>query len=208
LQKHSIQAFIISFENYKKNTKLTELKRKQMKNITASIAKDTELYPIDNAGLVLLHPFLSICFDRLKYLKDGVFINNEASWRAVFLLQYIADGAEEDTYEYRLLLNKILCGIAIHDALPHYIELTEEEKNMGLQLLEAILQQWEKLKDTSVEGLRQTFLQRRGALSLNEDRLKLKVEHRAYDLFLQSLPWSFSMVKTKWMNKELITDWI
>ena len=36
----------------------------------------------------------------------------------------------------------------------------------------------------------------------------LKVDQRGYDVILQTLPWSYGMIKLPWMLKPLIVEWI
>jgi hypothetical protein len=49
---------------------------------------------INNAGLVLLHPFIHPCFERLKYLEQDAFINEEKQHKAVHLLKFLVTGNE------------------------------------------------------------------------------------------------------------------
>ncbi len=173
-----------------------------------SIDHSEHIY-IHNAGLVLLHPFLHTCFERLDYLKNGLFINKEAADRAVHLLQYIATGTGQNPQDHlALALNKIVCGISLSVSLSSGVELTEQEKTTALQLEKAILSNWPEMKQTSVTGFRETFLQRAGHIVLKEDHWALKVERKSYDVLLQTLPWSFAAIKTTWMNRTLNTEWI
>jgi hypothetical protein len=91
--------------------------------------------------------------------------------------------------------------------IPH-TELNEEEKTIGIQVLNGVMANWDKLKNTSIEGLRQTFLQRTGRITFNEDKWILNVEHKGYDVLLQTLPWPIGTIKTKFMNIPLHTEWI
>ncbi len=161
---------------------------------------------IRNAGLVLLHPFLSTYFSRLELTEKGKFVNEEAQFRAIHLLQYLVDGTALHQ-EHELVLNKILCGLPVEEPIPLEILISEKEKAVSLELLQVVLQQWEKLKNTSIEGLRASFLQRQGALTPMDDAWKLRVEQRGYDILLQTLPWSVGMIKASWMKKILYVEW-
>jgi hypothetical protein len=175
---------------------------------------DNELPPdpnekiyIQNAGLVLLHPFFSTYFTRLGMLENGLFINEEARMRAVHLLQYLVDGASDNPGPL-LVLNKLLCNIPLEEPVIHGISLTEQEKSVSAELLTAVISRWDKLKNTSVAGLQASFLQRDGALYFEDNAWRLKVEHRGYDILLQTLPWSIGMIKTNWMSNALYVEWM
>jgi len=156
---------------------------------------------------VLLHPFLGTYFSRLGLLNKNKFIDELSQQRAVLLLQYLVNGRNE-AEEFELALNKLLCGLPVEATIPLEIVLTEEEITMSAEFFEVIFQRWEKMKNTSVEGFRASFLQREGALWREEENWQLRVEQRTYDMLLQTLPWAFGMVKNTWMNQILIVEWI
>lgn len=167
--------------------------------------KRNKIY-IRNAGLVLFHPFLSTYFTRLGLMENGKFIHETAQYRAVVLLQYLAYGRIE-TEEFELPLNKILCGLPVDEPVPAAIEISEQEAAISEELFGVIFQRWDKMKNTSVAGFRASFIQREGALQRNEDTWELKVEQRAYDLLLSTLPWGISMIRCAWMNQLLTVEW-
>ncbi|GAA0553580.1 contractile injection system tape measure protein [Chitinophaga japonensis] len=168
---------------------------------------ELETVYVDNAGLVLLHPFLTTAFQRLGWIQAGRFISIEAQHRAVHLLQYTVNG-EEVHPEHGLALNKILCNLPLEEPVPAEIALTEDEKRLSHEMLQVVLQQWEKMQHTSPEGFRGAFLQREGALWQTDEAWFLRVEQRGYDVIMQTLPWSVAMIKTSWMEKILYTEWI
>jgi hypothetical protein len=161
---------------------------------------------VGNAGLVLLWPFLTRYFEMFGLVKDGRFVDETARSRAVYLLQWLASGRHEAA-ESELILNKLLCGMPAAVA-PEFVEPpSEEELSTGQGLLYAVTQRWEKLKHTSVDALRETFLLREGRLLLSEGKATLTVSQKAYDMLLDSLPWSYSMVKLPWMERMLFVTW-
>lgn len=161
---------------------------------------------IENAGLVLIHPFLSTLFDRTGLIKNGEFTDEEKKLRAPHLLQYLVNHQQESPEE-ALLLNKILCGIAYQEPITSGIELTELERNTADELLYVVTQQWDKLKNTSTQGLQESFLQRGGFLCLSNEGWTLEVENKAYDVLLQTLPWGLSFIKNSWMNEPIFVVW-
>lgn len=161
---------------------------------------------IHNAGLILLHPLLPHFFGKVGLTEKNQFIHQAARHRAAHLLQFLADGKQEHP-EQELTLNKIICEIPIEEPLPLQIILTELEHQVAGQLMEALRQQWEKIKNTSVEGLQLSFFQRDGALTPIQDGWKMRVEQKGIDVLLQYLPWSWGMVRLPWMQKILYTEW-
>ncbi|UTW62257.1 hypothetical protein KFE98_20005 [bacterium SCSIO 12741] len=161
---------------------------------------------IRNAGLVLLNPYLPQLFSRLEYLEGDKFKSKKTAYRAVHLLQYIVTG-EEHPVEHHLLLNKYLCGLQAIKPIEDRVQLKKEEKEMADGLLQAIIQQWNALGSTSVDGLRQTFLQREGKIQEVDDFVRLQVETKAFDVLLDRLPWSYHQIKYSWMKRMLFTEW-
>lgn len=168
---------------------------------------EPETIYVNNAGLVLLYPFLTTAFLRLGYLQAGQFISQDAQIRAIHLLQYTVNGKEVHA-EHELVLNKVLCNFPLEEPVPLELTLKEEEKQLSHEMLKVVLQQWERMKHTSAEGFQEAFLSRDGALWETEEAWFLRVEQRGYDLILQTLPWSAAMVKTSWMHKVLYTEWV
>ncbi|MDP3468470.1 MAG: contractile injection system tape measure protein [Daejeonella sp.] len=186
---------------------LQEQQQIAQKKSTEKLFSDKDSIYIHNAGLVILHPFLTTYFTRLNMFEKGDFKTEEYRQRAVHLLQFLAYGTESNE-EHELVLNKILCNIPIDEPVSAGIVLTEVERAVSGELLNAILTQWDKLKNTSPESFQASFLQRDGALSRIEDNWNLKVETRGYDVLLNTLPWGLGMIKTPWMTEFIYVEWI
>lgn len=162
-----------------------------------------EIY-VDNAGLVLLHPFLPAFFEELKVVENGRMAKPE---RAVHLLQFLATG-QAATPEYELPLNKLLCGLPLDGPLTRKIHLTKKEKTEAKSLLDAVVRHWSVLKNTSAEGLQGTFFCRAGKLSRRgSEDWQLQVEQKGFDVLLADLPWTISMIKLPWMQGMLWVEW-
>lgn len=166
---------------------------------------DEKIY-IRNAGMVLLHPFLPMYFNRLGLMENGKFVDEGRQRRAVHLLEYLVTGAEGHE-EHLLVLNKLMCGLEPSEPVERTIVLTEQERELSESLLNAVIQQWTRLGSTSVAGLRETFLQREGTLSPADEFWLLRVQQKGFDVLLQFLPWAFSMLKTGWMPKAIHVEW-
>ena len=161
---------------------------------------------IFNAGLVLLWPYLGRFFDMLGMLENRKFRDEETAARAVHLLQYLVQGHTEAP-EYHLVLNKILCGVNTAHPLLREVALTEDETALGDNLLHGVTQNWSMLSNSSIDTLRETFLQREGRLINKTDSWSLKVETKSYDMMLDTLPWNISTIMLSWMEKVLYVEW-
>lgn len=161
---------------------------------------------INNSGLVLTWPFLTMLLTRLGMIEDNGFKDEASQNRAVYLLQYLVFG-ETDFPEYELALNKLLVGMPLATHLEPGIVLTEEEKNLCDSLLKGILQNWEKLKTSTVEALQVTFLQRVGKLVFEDTQVTLDVERKGVDALMESINWNIKMFKLPWMEKALQINW-
>ncbi|QHT70280.1 hypothetical protein GXP67_28330 [Rhodocytophaga rosea] len=161
---------------------------------------------IRNAGLVLIHPFLTRFFTLLKLTVNKKFIDEQAAQRGVHLLHYISHKSE-GAPEYELALNKVLCGLPVSMPLEKEVELTEEEKETCESLIQGVIQNWTILKNTSPDNFRVSFLHREGRLVYTSEDWQLKVENRGYDILIDKLPWTYSIIKLPWMEKVLRVEW-
>lgn len=159
---------------------------------------------IDNAGLVLLHPFLPMLFEALHICSNDKIVQPS---RALCLLHFLATG-NTSAPEYELTLAKLLCNMPEDMPVRSDVVLTEEEQNEATALLQAVIRHWEALKNTSPDGLRSTFLLRSGKLSIRDDGdWLLQVEPKTYDILLDQLSWGISAVKLPWMERLLWVEW-
>ncbi|MTV36313.1 contractile injection system tape measure protein [Duganella radicis] len=159
-----------------------------------------------NAGLVIIAPYIERLFALLDITKDGVFVSEETRQRGVHILQF-AITAEETTPEYLLVLNKLLCGIPAAVPVVPGISMTEKEKSTIEQMLKGVIAHWSAIGASSIEGLRETFLQREGCLYYEEEAWHLKIPQRTFDMLLDRLPWSYKMIKFSWMTAPLNVTW-
>ncbi|NJL11690.1 MAG: hypothetical protein HC913_00805 [Microscillaceae bacterium] len=165
-----------------------------------------EIY-IQNAGLVLLHPFLGQLFQRLALMEKRIFRDRAARQKAIYVLQYLATGRNEPDQEHELALNKVLCGWPQDEPFEQEDTLRPEEVEICQSLLRGVIQNWKVLKNTRVEGLQVSFLQREGKLSEFTDRWEIHVAPKGLDLLLEHLPWGFRTFKLSWAGRVLMVDW-
>jgi hypothetical protein len=203
---------IISFfeEKTNENIFISEENVAEQQEISNSKPKKEKLEDgvayVQNCGIVILHPFLEMYFTELGLTAEKQFINDDAHKRAVLLLHYLATG-ETEVAEFNLVLQKILCGLALEETLTTTIELSEKEVAESGNLLRSVMNYWPPLKNTSVAGLQQTFLQRDGKVSQTENGWLLRVEQKTVDILLGKLPWGFSTLQLPWMENILSIEW-
>ena len=162
---------------------------------------------LNNAGIILLHPFLPTLFNRTGLLEGNQqFLSNDAQRRAAIMLHYLASGGTE-YHEWNLSFNKVLVGLPLREVFPPGIILSLDEKQHCDDLLEAAVQHWKALKGASVAAVRQTFLIRNGKLAWKDKALTLYVERTTTDVLLERLPWGFSTVKLPWLTNIIYTTW-
>jgi hypothetical protein len=163
-------------------------------------------YYVENAGLILLSSFLPILFNAVNLIDGDNFLHDEARSTGIYITQLLVTG-KWGANEPDLVLNKLLCGCApqwpVHKAneMPKNM-LSETEKLLG-----SVIGHWSALKNTTPDGLRETFLMRSGKLLWNEDNWKLQVEYQTVDILLTALPWTFSLIRLPWMTDYLQTEW-
>lgn len=182
-----------------------KIKPEREETIQRGVIDENGIY-VSNAGIVVLHPFLSTFFKKLELTANGKFHNTAAAEKAVHLLHFLATG-KTNCEEHELVIPKLLCELPIQYALKEIIELTEEEKQEAENLLTAAIDQWEKLKNISIDALRENFLQRNGKLYTKNDLRYLQVENGSLDVLLDYLPWTLSIVKLPWMKEMLRIEW-
>lgn len=169
---------------------------------------DAEEYPVANAGLVILWPFLGHFFSHLGLLDEDrrSFLSFEMRQRAVGLLQVVA-AKDAASPEYLLPLNKLLCGLPPETPLDLGQPLREEEIAECENLLEAVIAQAPILREMQPDGLRGSFLLRPGLLGMQDNAWLLRVERQTYDIVLERFPWNWEWVKLPWMETPLRVEW-
>lgn len=170
---------------------------------------DLKHVPISNAGLVILFPFLPMLFIRLNMLsQDRRSLNsNESKVRAIFILQRLISNEDREYDEKDLFLNRLLINYPFNEPLPRRVELNQDELNTIDSLLEATKTNWSKMRNTSMRAFQESFLNRTGFIEKTEHEWILTVEERAYDILLDSMPWSYKLVRLPWMENILRVNW-
>ncbi|WDD96736.1 contractile injection system tape measure protein [Thalassomonas actiniarum] len=161
---------------------------------------------VGNAGLVIFWPYLHIYFKDLGLFDGKDFKNLQTREKAVHLLQYLATG-EVNTEEHALVLNKLLCHWDFNQPLNRFVELSQREQEESEKLIQAVINHWSILGNTSVSSFRHTFVARKGLLSQQDNGWLLRIEKGPYDVLLDSIPWGLSMIKLSWVDELLQVEW-
>lgn len=171
-------------------------------------AEDGHALAATHAGLILLHPFLPALFEEVGMLDAETGALSEAQTaRAAALLAWLATG-EDNPIEAELGFIKIMLGMTHEAPLICWQDgLDETDRAEGEALLTAVIGHWSALGRTSIDGLRVSFLQRRGRLEPLEHGWRLRLEPESFDLLLGSLPWSIGIVKLPWMALPVYAEW-
>lgn len=161
---------------------------------------------VAHAGLVLIHPFLRFLFKNTALFKEGIFQSTAAKEQAVMLVHYLATGTLRGE-EHLLAIPKIICGWPLDTPLQEYRKLQAIEQQEADDLLNAAISQWSILKNTSIEGLRESFLQRNGKVQTRSNGIYIQVEKASIDVLLDHLPWNLGLIKLPWLNELIHVEW-
>ena len=181
--------------------KATELEMKYN-----STVDDKNEIVVKDAGLVLIGAYVPMLFKKLEYIADGAFISEQTRLKACSLLRYIVFGdLPSDGLHF---LGNYFCGLPWNFRIPKEIVLDENEKNIAESLIKSVIDNWKAIGHVSIDGFRGTFLHRDGKIEKEMDEeIHLKVKQGPFDMLLDKLPWSYSMLKFKWHKKLLTTTW-
>ncbi|HZE85384.1 MAG TPA: contractile injection system tape measure protein, partial [Puia sp.] len=195
---------------------LTGLPEKELQELLSPVPPIATIYSreqeetgrilIDNAGLCLFAPYLPGFFKNLGYMDKDGFKDFRFAARAVHLLQYIAVGKRKAP-EYLLAFPKLLCGLPAGKAIPGSLRLKKSELAEADDLISAIIHNWKALKNSSADGLRGSFLCRKGIITDKGAQLVLQVERKEYDILLNGISWGYSIIKMPWMAKYIEVQW-
>lgn len=159
---------------------------------------------IGQSGLVLLAPFLSL------FLKNSGHINPKKELikqrEIPILLHYIATG-ETTTPEWKLTLPKILSGLKPGQHCDTKIKPNKKLDSHINVLLSSVIGYWEALKNTTPDGLRETFLIREGELKFKNGFYYLYIKEQTVDILLSYVSWNYTMIKLDWMQNILFVEW-
>lgn len=188
---------------------LAELKVSENEVAELEEAVQPDYIPVTNAGLCLFAPWIIRLFGMLdllaedrKDLKDV-----DARIRAIFILQRLVTAEQREYKESDLAFNRLLVACPFNVPIPKNLELTDKEIETVESMLAGVKANWPKMVNTSVGGFQRSFIERDGRLEQQEGKWVLTVENKAYDILLDSLPWSYKMIRLPWLKKPISVSW-
>lgn len=172
-------------------------------------AVQPDYIPVTNAGLCLLTPWVIRLFAMLDLLTEDKkdLKDMDARIRAIFILQRLVTAEQREYKESDLALNRLLVACPFNVPIPRNLELTDKEIETVASMLAGVKANWPKMENTSIGGFQRSFIEREGQLEQRENKWVLTVENKAYDILLDSLPWSYKMIHLPWLKKPISVSW-
>jgi len=165
-----------------------------------------EVLWVENAGLVILWPFLSVFFNGFDLLEENDFKNDEARYLAVALLHGLSGFDDEAPEDHQLHLNKILCGLDPIETCP--IPTLNENHQLEIdELLNVVIERWTVLKGMQPKDLQHAFIQHKGRIKRGNPTWEINVEQQTPDILLNMLPWGIGVVKLPWLEQMILVEW-
>lgn len=219
LEKNEISEFLNSEQNLKEEELIFIEKWKnnldsafEFKSETTNIdikenkTQKEEFIYIENSGLTILHPFFTSLFEQLNLTEKNEWKSETEAHKAVLLMHFLVYG-DEIFEENKMVLNKNFGGLPSDEVINVNIVLNDEEKEACEDLLKAVIQHWSVMNKSSIQALRETFLQRNGKLEFKNENLELWIEGKGVDILLDQIPWGISTIKMPWMEHILFCHW-
>lgn len=160
---------------------------------------------VQNAGLILIHPFIKTLFEHCDLLdpKTQEITNPELG---AHLLHYIATGTT-NAPEYEMTFEKFLCNIPMHQSIDRHIKLSRKHKTEAKNVIESVQHNWSPMQKSSAALLQNEFFQRSGKLVVTDHDYTLTVERKTQDILLEKLGWGIGFIKLPWKEKFLFVNW-
>lgn len=164
---------------------------------------------VTNAGLCLFAPWIIRLFGMLDLLTEDKkdLKDMDARIRAIFILQRLVTAEQREYKERDLAFNRVLAACPFNVPLPKNLELTDKEIETVESMLAGVKANWSKMEKTSIGGFQRSFIEREGQLEQRENKWVLTIEDKAYDILLDSLPWSYKIIRLPWLKKPISVSW-
>lgn len=193
-----IESEITSITDVSGKSQADAVKETDQRQKLKEIPSDTHAFFVAGAGIVLLHPFLSELFTTAGLWSKTGWASEFSQHQATQLIAYMTFG-KTDLPEYQLTLAKVLANIPLAEPLDTRCNLREEQIQLADELMHAVIEHWKAIGNSSIEGLREGFIQREGKLTQKKDNRHLTIENKAQDILLARLPWGISLIHLPWL---------
>ncbi len=184
--------------------KVTKEKLKEQASQEVESIPETANQYTQNAGLVLVHPFLIHFFSHCGLLDENKQLMNPEL--CVHLLHYIATGKTKQA-ESDMAFEKFLCDIPLYKTINRDITITKKQKEQVHNLLNAVNKNWGVLKTSSHALLRNEFLQRLGKIEKNSSGITILMEGKTQDILLRKLSWGMGLIRLPWKKEFIYVNW-
>jgi|GEM_PF-1365308 len=175
---------------------------------TTSETSDSIEHHIENAGLILLWPYLRSFFKGMKLFGENKTISTEENVdKAIHLLQYLVKKTSVQKPD-NFALNNLIVGAPVTYRPSYDIELSEEEHGACEYFLSECIKQTKILTKDNPDALRANYLIREGKLYREESKWILEVQPQPYDILLEKkanvslgtafFPWSKCVIVVNW----------
>ena len=188
---------------------VAELKVSENEVAELEEAVQPDYISVTNAGLCLFAPWIIRLFGMLDLLAEDRkdLKDMDARIRAIFILQRLVTAEQRECKESDLAFNRLLVACPFNVPLPKSLKLTDKEIETVESMLAGVKANWTKMANTSIGGFQRSFIEREGHLEQQESKWVLTVENKAYDILLDSLPWSYKMIRFPWLKKPISVSW-
>ncbi len=194
-------------DQIKKTIRRAEKETNQQNTSKASDCQtEKEEIFIQNAGLVILSPYIKYLFIALEYIEENEFISEEKQHRAALLLQYMC-APTFPVLEFQMPLAKVLCGMSPFEFIETDFEPTEREISESESLISIVIERAGIFKNLSNDGFRGSFILRDAKLSEQNKNWLVQVEKKTHDILLDKIPWNYKMIKLPWVSSLIQVDW-
>ncbi|MBB6330968.1 hypothetical protein HNP24_001918 [Chryseobacterium sediminis] len=177
---------------------------KPLDPIQENVNQNEEQY-IQNAGLILIHPFVKTLFEHCELIDPKTQQLTDAELCA-HLLHYIATG-RTNAPEYDMIFEKFLCNIPMNQTINRHIKLSRKHKTQAKNVIESVQHNWAPMKKSSAALVQNEFFQRPGKLVITDSDYTLTVERKTQDILLEKLSWGIGLVKLPWHKKFIFVNW-
>lgn len=183
----------------------TNSKEKELPQPKKKLFKDEQAHLlVENAGLVILNPFLKHFFKGIGLLNEENALTDKVL--AAHVLHYVATGRERD-FEQLMAFEKYLVGIDPFESIPREIAISDAIKAESENLLKAVRDNWKPLQSSSSASLRETFIQRHGKLIHESTNPRLVIERKTVDVLMNQLNWTISIIRLPWLDEIIFVEW-
>lgn len=159
---------------------------------------------VENAGILLMHPFLAPLLKNLGYIKNAKQLTEPL--KAAQIVHFMATGQLE-CFEHEMQFAKFLCGLSSGEVMDKSMILTDEEKKEVEKVQLSALSYWKSIKSSSIPLLQNEFLKRPGKLFIDGDVKRIVVEKKTVDILMNDLPWSIGLVQLPWLKDLIHVEW-